>query len=785
MKKATTSFIIFFIIFLICLSSVSAFGESNTLYEMEEEYIDLTKISIEISEDGKYIPFDSAISNLESEMKTTGETGAGKTSVYFEDDKDKKENILRVDLDFAGETLVQPVNTMFVTDQSGSMNMTAGQASGSVSTTPCLHNDHVYKIRVKIDSKYYSYYHSPGESNWTGDWLDAVGKEYILEEIKNHAIEEGVATEISKVGLVYGNFYLHSNGNRPSNFHYDYTGNVNFKNAQRLYVEKPISEEEVQKAEIEKNFFTKIENDTFDNIAPTTTWEFYSPADINTDITAAAYVEGLNEGSACYDRMNISKSVFHELSEIALSNPGNYIGFANFAGELYGSQSLGTNPLNETFLNTMGRQNTHYEDGLDFAKNEFTKTGETHSDNQNLLIFVTDGVPNGSKLDSEAEMIAYMKDFVEETGAIVYFIGIDIPSENYGKWGPLIATTDSYGKENMRNSQNVQDLLSIQEELKKILTSTTNIETSIKSDFYMVVDSQHPVTITYTLKDSKVVHSKTVDSIEDLTHLGITYDKTSGSVSWDAGSQGVTSARLTFYKEFDDLKVDWEKIKEGQTLTGISLGASTTGYIDYSGREKEITMDETASYVIEKNSKLTIKNTTSTPYDVEVGDVINYQIQINNTGTLSSDNNFIYQEIPQGSTFYECSEAGEYDSDEELIKFAVPELNSGETLVYNYSTIATEYDTEIVSQAKLGVEGEPVTLYEEGIPILTAEDLHHKTPSEEESSSVGGNEDKEDEGGLLGGIIKTGDDSPLLLYTFIALVSFIITMILIIRKRIY
>ncbi len=701
--------------------------ESSILYQMEENYIDLTKIEISIKEEDTYIPFDEAVNNLEKEMIATGETGAAKTSVYFEDGEDIQENILRVDLDFAGDTLAQPVNTMFVTDQSGSMNMIAGQTSGAVSATPCLHEEHAYKILIRIDGVLYNYYHFPSESDWTGDWYDSInGKATILKEAKNYAIKEGVATESSAVSLRYSNYFIFNISNLSHHHHYDYTGVAAQKDSARVFIDAPATDAELEKKELENESFTKIDRDIFNKTAASSlVWEFYSPVAINTSISAGEYIDSLNAAGDCYDRMNISKSIFHELSEIALTNSGNTIGYGNFAGTLHSSQDLGSVPLVDEFLNTTGTRSTHYEDGLDFAKAEFTKEGEAHSGNQNLLIFVTDGVPNGT-LATPSSLDTYMTDFIKETNAIVYFIGIDIPDVNFNTFGPSIATSDSYGNENMRNSKSPDDLLSIQEELEKILTSTTNLTTSINSDFYMISDADHPVTINYTIKDSAEVHTETVDSLDELSHLGITYDKDTGAVNWNAGSRGITSARLSFYKQFDESKVDWEKIKNGETLVGTSLGASSTGYIDYSGREQEIIMDDTASYIIEKNSKLTIENTTSTPYDVEFGQEISYEITVKNTGVLTSEDNYVYQKLPEGTT-YSSSLEGAYDEDAKVITYEIPSLTPGEEVVFSYVAIVDVYDFEIVSQARLGVYEETVTYDEAGIPYLVATDLVHKS----------------------------------------------------------
>ncbi len=735
----------------------------NIVYSMSPNSIDLTQVSIDIKEEDKYIPFLDSVENLREEMEEVGDTGAAKTSIYFESEEDRKQNLLRVDIDFTGDILVLPVNTMFVTDQSGSMNMTAGQSSGSVSTTPCLHEDHVYEVRIRIDGVFYNYYHAPSESAWTGDWYDSNGKKKILEEIRTHAIKEGVATDTSIISTVSNYFYIHTDENRPSNFHYDYSGTSILKNAERLYIETPVTDEEIRKEELRKKNFVKIENNTFNQLAPTSVWEFYSPVPIDTSISAGDYIASLNAASLCYDRMNISKSVFHELSEIALTNSGNYVGFANFARQLYGSQSLSTEPLDDSFLNTIGRQSTYYEQGLNFAKAEFTKEGEAHSNNQNLLVFVTDGSPNGV-LNSNAEMIAYMDEFVKETGAIVYFIGIDIPTDYFNRWGPLIATSDSYGEENMRNSQNPQDLLNIQEELKKILTATTHISTNIESDFYMSIDDNHPVEVTYMIKDSIEVFTEKANSISDLEKLGITYDSTTGHVNWDTANRGITSARLTFYKKFDEAKIDWDKIEGGETLVGTSLGESGTSYLDYSGREKEINMDDTASYIIEKHSKLTIQNTTSTPYNVDVNDVINYQITVTNTGTLDSDNNFVYQQVPVG-TKYLSSPDGIYDEGKNLIIFEIPDLKAGETLVFNYSVTAIEYDFEINSQAKLGVKDQPVTLFDDGTPILEAEILTHRTPKPETN------------------IPDTGDNYNVVYYVIGILIALLVILLLMVKKK--
>ncbi len=722
LKKITAT--IMLLVASFALVGAAMVTESNIIYDLRQGYIDLTKISIDLKETDEYIPFTDSVKALKEKIETEGTTGSGKTSVYFENDKDRENNTLRVDIDFSGETLIQPVNTMFVVDQSGSMNMVSGQTSTQtyLATTPCLHDNHGYLIKMNIDDDLYNYYHFPSESEWTGDWSGSYGSKAIIQnEAKAHAISEGVASEGSTV-TAQSVYYFNTGAQF---YHYDYIGEGQLVDADRVYKATPETDEELARQAVEANNFSHLDRDIFYKKASSSVWEFYSPVSVNTSIPAKDYFAGIHAVGDCYDRMVSAKTVFHELSEVALATSGHTVGYANFAGILHSSQELGYVPLVDEFLNTTGTRATYYEKGLDFALAEFKKEGESYSSNQNLLILVTDGVPNGV-LNTTAEMTAYMETFLVETDAIVYFIGIDIPDDLFKTWGNAIATVDSSGEKNMRNSKDTDQLLSIQAELKKMLTETTGLSTTIEENFYMTVDENHPVTVSYMMGDSQEVTTKTVNSIDELASLGITYDAETGAVNWKAAEYNITSARLTFYETFDTESIDWELIENGERIEGVSLGNSTTSYIDYSGREQEVVMDDTASYHVEENSKLTIENTTSTPYDVMFGQEINYQIAVRNTGVLTSEDNYVYQKLPEGTT-YLSSPGGTYDEATKVITYEIPTLAPGEEVVLTYIAVVDAYDFEIVSQARLGVYEETVTYNEAGVPHLVATDLFHKS----------------------------------------------------------
>ncbi len=774
------------------LVGAATVAESNILYDLRQGYIDLTKISIDIQETDSYVPFEDSIGNLKNEMAETGATGASNTSIYFENEEDQEENVLRVDIDFSGNTLAQPVNTMLVIDQSGSMNMIASKKVGLNSfpsyqyTSPCLHSNHLYKFPITIDGINYNYYHFPSESDWTGDWSGRYGsKSIILAEIKEHAISEGVATASSTIAI--SNTYFWPSNSASQLNHYDYTGEGDRALSNRVYIDEPVADEEKVKREEEVKNFTKIENSLFLKENTTSNEEFYSPYVLNLDISAKEYFDNLDASGLCYDRMMVSKSIFDELGEQALVNTGNKIGYANFARYLEAYQDLSENELNSEFANTVGTGGTYYLKGLDKAKEEFLKP--ENAGNQNLLIFSTDGIPN----DTSASAISvYMQDFVEQTGAIVYFVGIDLNDTLFTSWGSAIATTDSNGDKNMSNSRSVEELLLVQRELEKILTTTNELNTFIKDDFNLEISGDHKMVLEYKIKEETTSTKVEMDSLDDLALYGITYDKDTKEISWDMGSAGITSARLSFYKQFDAENIDWEAIEAGGSQEGVTLGDTGIGYIDYSGVEQHISMDDTATYHIEENSKLTIENTTSTAYDVVYGQEINYHITVKNTGVLTSENNYVYQKLPEG-TKYSSSPGGTYDEATGVITYEIPVLSPGEELTFSYTAIADAYDFEIMSQARLGVYEQSVTYDEEAVPYLAAAELLHKSAKQiispdpdtdpELSPPVDSGENtQESEIGQIG--VSTGDN--ILLFALgITGVSFMaLLMVLLLRKRV-
>ncbi len=748
MKKRIIAFaMVFAFIFSIIPSSINVFAFDSSLTEINqsvynlEEYadwqeeanvlykghIDVSNVNIAKNNLGENVEYSLAIENLRTKMGAEGK-GAMNTSVFFnteDNPTDAQENIFKTDVDFVGRVLEQPINVVFVMDQSGSMNMVSNKSNTIKSASPCMNPNHYYRIQVNIDGTLHYYFFNPTDLNMTGTWVSH-GDYSALE---NH-IATTYSKDASKVQVVdFTSVYS------PQDNHYslilnagESKGDVNL-----LYLQSDTSF---------SNNFKYVPSLISGYEEFNSNEEYYSPDYKNSDsdgnefINTEEYIEYLDATDSCYDRMLISKILFKDLSDIVLEGPGNKIGYVQFANIIHNQSPLTELSFDNNFTLTTGYPRTNYSLALTTAQSildaDTPSSDPTKLDPKNFIIFISDGEPYPSSAGVDT---VFMNNFITNTDAIIYFAGIDLDEEIFNTWSSIIATTgDSSDIHLAENGYDLASLVGIRDALEKIINSASKIEINLEDFFNLKIDDSHPIQITWKADSDSSPTTITATSLNDetLVSAGIVYDEASDKLIWNITQREVVEARISFYQEIDDSKILWETINSGSVQTEQVLGESTVDFIDINGFIKTLTNDNPTSVTLQGNSKLRIKNETSTATNINVGDEIKYSITVSNTGSVDAHNLIVHQSIPTYTSYKSHTDSvntatGVYDDNKNQILFTIPQLKANESITFEYSVVANSYNVSINSSSKLGASNEITTFNADGTPILTATTLTHKT----------------------------------------------------------
>ncbi len=729
--------------------------QTSTIYTLKEDHISLLNTDLSVDEGDVPVTFEDSMSDLDK-LLGGDVTGAGDTFIYFDENNpnDASENIIRVDLDFAGNVLPSPTNVEFIMDQSGSMNMASAASNNGGYASPCMNPNHYYRLIMQADyadaaglnvRQYFIFYLNPQLDAVTETWGSATSKAKIPVVAKNYAVAEGLIPETSTVKNIT-NFYSNEN---PEVIHYSINDVNANTTAQKTFAYVPPTDTELSSRWIptaeELAIYTKI--DLGHLMVNTQASTYMSPDEMYGDIVtypqyadvpdyrevgSKAYFDYLLANNLCFDRMMVSKAIFYELSNIALAgNPDNTFGYVNFASAQHGSRALLSQALDPTFEYEMftyskGHGGTSYSLGLQEASDAFTDITHVNS-GQNITIFVTDGEPNSGSTGSALESL--VNNFINTHNAIMYYVGIDLDENIFAKYASALSTDNAQGEPQAFNGETLEDLMVIRDELEKVLTSTTQIKATMGELFTLKLDDTHALEITYVMGSSQEKFVEKVNSIEQLEALGITYDSQTGEVIWTMDQVGITHARISFYQQVDESKIDWEAVEGGGVQEGNSLEASIVDYIDYTGTADRVILDESAQAMIHNSSKLTIENTTSTQEKVAVGEDIHYTITVKNEGNITAENLIVRQVVPE-NTVFKSSDKAIYDASENELTYTIDALEAGQSTSFTYIATANVENSVIHSSAQLGVANKAHTLDAQGNPILSAVVLTHYTTSQ-------------------------------------------------------
>ncbi len=716
---------------LLC-TTVYAIDIANmqTIYDLHTDHISLAKANVTISGVQSKLTFQKSLDLLNAQL-VDDTLSAGSTQIYYEPSNltDEENNILRVDIDFASKSISNPVNVIFVMDQSGSMNMVSGAKSVSTFTSPCMNPNHFYRFIVQIDGKDYAYYFNAQHSNATSTWSTSVSASGILNDLKSVAAtvdETKGATSFVVPEERSGVF-------APELHHYAMMDSYDIDTVKRLFplssTENSFSSEEAiyYKQLLEEVMVTSSKKETVKLLEINgINGDFYSPQVIDFSIgDSTAIFENYIENDMCYDRMTVSKIIFSELSEdIRNANGLNQVGYVNFAIKTYVESPLSTAALPVGFLDTLGYYGTNWGAGLTSADKLF----DPITDGQNVIVFVTDGTPTVAPT-SKAGVEAAADVVINENNALMFYVGIDLPQTVMETFEYALSTDNSKGEPHAYNAATLEELAGIQQLLTEILTAQTSVDTQIEDLFKLYIDDTHPIELTYIKSGDTTITTETITDVNQFANYGIVYNEDTKELSWNVHQSGISHARLSFYKQIDYNSVQWDIISSGGIQNGPSLKQTDIGFIDYKGTPNSLAVNASALATIQDYSQLTITNTTSTPQVpnfVDVNGDIHYTITVTNEGTIDAENLIVRQEIPDQTTFKE-SDLATYDAMQNELIYEIPLLPANQSVSFTYVTTADVPNVTISSAAQLGVSDKAHTLDAESHPILSAAYLHHQT----------------------------------------------------------
>ncbi len=635
-------------------------------------------------------------------------TAATSTQVEFASKEDEAENTLRVEIDFAGSVLSQPLNVMFVMDQSGSLNMHNGPTGLIAAPSPNMNPRHYYKTSATLyyedkSSEVFEYYHSPQHSKITGAWFLS------YTAIEDYASKGG--GKYALPGLV--DYYVSPDKEIVSNI--DIVGDINeykkivdvklariYSDAD-IYVLKSDYESDTVFGPTECTFFSSATDLDFPfekyNSAAyfEEDWMYYSPelfsstnfyssnsASSYNDFDSAEYINEMIEQNRAYDRMLLSKILFKDLSSTILENnigapevEHNKIGFVQFAGvvEPEGFRGLSTEEFEDIFTKTRGYYGTNYYRGLTKAQELFedeSRIVDTRHP-KNLVIFVSDGAPDPA---FTADM---MQRFLNSTNAIVYFAGIDLDQTTYNEYLEILATKDTKtGKYLGDNGTDLEGLMKITEDIKSLINAASVMSAKINENFVLRFDADHTIELTYRKAGETESETILIDSLPTSNKekevrnaanelIGtLSYDETTQEISWNITHNNVNNARLSFYTKVNEEKVTWDEIATGGSFESIVLDNTDVFYINQDGFADSVEAADLGDILIEGNSQLRIENTSSPAtnaiFEVEdgyktgvlVGSEITYKIKVKNEAIgriVNAENLSILQKIPDNTTY--------------------------------------------------------------------------------------------------------------------------------------
>lgn len=523
---------------------------------------------------------------------TDGRRVGARKNGYFETLQDKANAIVHMDVDVAGMPAPDPVDVLFVVDQSGSMNMYGDDAAERIACTcTCLNPKHGYMLPYMYKLP------TTAEGEWEKGMVRISCSEFPeanINDLTCYANEEEFRrTVLSKItsilpatatDIVFAYIEDDGQGGKPwIGVPADSTiGDVHRALLARYLIEEGhVDELNRHIAPLTQSQGFSAADDKYDGLTKTRYW---SP-------NAAQY----NNRKGCYDRTYLVHEAISVMAgELQANNDTNLIGYVGFADETVLVNDFTHDVTQISGLKTHNGYNyTNYEVAFNSALELFSRTYAKDNARRKAIVFISDGIPTrGETVPHKLTAPTELKTFANTE---IFCIGMF--SENALYDFSVIASpdTDKAAAQHVYNCKtNAED---IEKYLRQILnqivtTKATFTDTINASAFDVVVDEQHPITLFEHDEQGKAT-SVSYSSIQAAEQSGkLTWNPETNRFDWTF-TLSPKGARMTYYLQMKD------------SARYLSLGSNPATYPTNIDRDTTVTyLDET--YLVKHGADLTV-----------------------------------------------------------------------------------------------------------------------------------------------------------------------------------
>lgn len=522
---------------------------------------------------------------------TDGRHVGARKNGYFETLQDKANAIVHMDVDVAGMPAPDPVDVLFVVDQSGSMNMYGDDNAERIACTcTCLNPKHGYMVRYLYKLP------TTAAGAWEkGQYRFACSEfpEANMNDLVCYANEESFRLQaLAKI-----------QAQLPANAT-DVVFAYGVEDPDGTETLLPVPADSVP-GQVERALFAQylIEKCHVDeknaHIAPLTQEQGFGAADDKYNgLEKTRYwspdIVQYNGRKGCYDRAYLVHEAISVMAgELQANNDTNLIGYVGFANETVLVNDFAHDVSQVSGLYTHNGYNyTNYQAAFNSALELFSRTYAKDNARRKAIIFISDGIPTRGETSLAKIAAAELKTFANTE---IFCIGMFSENAHFDFSAIASPDTDKAAAQHVYNCKtNAED---IEKYLRQILnqivtTKATFTDTINASAFDVVVDEQHPITLFEHDEQGKAT-CVSYSSIQAAEQSGkLTWDPETNRFDWTL-TLSPKGARMTYYLQMKD------------SARYLSLGSSPATYPTNIDRDTTVTyLDET--YLVKHGADLTV-----------------------------------------------------------------------------------------------------------------------------------------------------------------------------------
>ncbi len=731
--------------------------------------------------------FDEAMSSLTVNAENPI---AGEKSVFFdgksetEINENKEKGIVKIAIDAKAQlTTTTPVDVMFVTDHSGTMNTnitSSAPKSYMVDTTPSMNPDLLYRTVYEVtgsdgEVSYIAYYFNPHEfrdgsgnkvgiNSWHKGMIKATDnnfKSYVENELNDEELKNTITTgSYNNLGDDKGYPYQME--------HFRFNKGVDNSTAERIFEikdKKTVNLKDYEKftnkrTNAEKNSYKRIPEPTeMHTTAATVSGNYYTSHSALSSNMSVPYNFNASTNLS-YDRLFMTKSITMKLADTLIDQGiGNRVGTVNFAGDVKYFEGLEKYEkgaeLPAAFYDTSGYRHTNWQGGLEKARDELKEENggaQPNIDRKQYVIFISDGKPTVGTAASAATVVDELQTVY---GAEVIAIGINLTSADSTSMNALGA--DFY--ENVDSAKRMEEVFKDITETRIYTPASPTIIDKVGNAYSLKLNEKYPLKLEW--EENGENKSVEITKVKQLKNYGVTLSDDKKTITWDSSKVNgeetdtvVNGARMSFYQDFNEKKVSKKHFTNSNKVSKFktNLGYAVLGCdFDNDGTLDATTeLDNPGSIVIKGLSTITLEKNSVPGNDteVEIADAITYNLELVNTGNVDVKGLEIKDFIPEGTGYLLNGSYNEADNsvgfeEIDVEKNARSEMQSFTVnvtaveegaIIENVATFAKSGDNYFLNgKGKLALKSgtENNSFDEKGNPALESNKVTHTLVSEE------------------------------------------------------